>query len=850
MARSTSDRRADRRSERRATPSASLARTGPSWWDGLPRGTQHLICLGVLLVVGVAFYAPMLFSGNALVGSDAVKWREMAQNMMEYHEATGEEPLWSPNTFGGMPGYMITRFAEIPQIDTVATWLRKVIWPLSHFLLLLGGVYALVVFLGGRPLAGVLGAVGFGLTTYLPVILVAGHNSKYIALCFAPWLLLAFAYALRKPRLLAGLLFAAALAANLRAGHPQITYYVLFTLGVWWIAEGIAALRAQTLPAFGKATAWMALGGVLAGLMVAYPYLLQAEYKDYTIRGAASEAAGGAESAFDYAMAWSQGVGELLTLVVAGAYGGDSTGGLYWGPKVFTSGPHYVGGIVVLLAVLALVRLRRQPFAVALGAAAFLMTLFALGENFEGLNRLMYNVFPLFDAFRVPETWLAAVALVLALLAGLGATAMVRGDDRDEAGAHRDRTALFITGGAILLALAIYALGPSIAQFSKPGELEQIAQQVAQQNNVEPSDPRVVSTAQQYLSTVQSERADLFRKDALRTFFFLLLAGVLVWLHHTRRLPAWALLGGLALLVTIDLFGVGRRYFNESVLVPTPDIEAQIARNDYDDFVVERVAEAGGPGRFRVLSLEAGHPSQNARPSFYYESLGGYHGAKLRLYQDFLDHLLILPDGNLSPNALKLMATRYVVAPGGVPDFEVVFRNDASRMYVSETPDSVRRAFFVGQIERLPDGPAMWQRIQQPTFDPYQTALVFEGATVATTPMDSNSTARVTLERFGPREIVWQAETDAPRLLVVSEIYYPAGWKAFVDDEEVPIHQVDYLLRGVEVPAGSHTVRMAFEPASYRTGLWLSGLSTVLVYGGILLLLGLAWRRDRGADAR
>lgn len=838
-----------RRSSRRPPPPAREERLrGTSWWDGLSARAQHLICLALLLVVATAFYAPILFSDKALVGGDAVQWRMMSESMMEYHEATGEESLWSANPFGGMPGYMITRFAEIPQLDTVATLLRKIIWPLSHFLVLLGGLYALVVFLGGHKLAGVLGAVGFGLTTYLPVILMAGHNSKYIALCYAPWLLLAFAFALRRPRLLAGLLFAIALAVNLRAGHPQITYYALFTLGIWWIGEGIAAWRQGSLAAFGRSTGWLALGSVLAALMVAYPYLLQAEYKDYTIRGAASAAAGGADTAFDYAMAWSQGAGELLTLVVAGAYGGG--GGTYWGPKIFTAGPHYVGGIVFMLAIVALALARSRALVLSLGTAVLLMVLFSLGEHLESFNRLMYNVFPLFDAFRVPETWLSMVALVLALLAGMGATTLLRDDAlTDEASHRRTRIVYAIAGGAVAVSLLIFLVGPSMLSFSKTGELEQAVQQIAQGNNVSPSDPRVLDAAQQAIRGFETERATLFRADALRTFFFLLLGAGLIAAHRMRKLPAWLLLGGLALLVTIDLFGVGRRYLDDKALVPDVGLEALVPSYPFDDFILARVAEAGGPGHFRVLSLESGNPSQGARPAYFYESLNGYHGAKLRLFQDFLDHLLTTPEGQLSPNALRLLGTRFIVARGTLPGYNVVFQDETTGLLVLEDPEVLPRAFFASELERLPDVPAMWERIQSAGFNPARTALVFEGTTVATTPVDSASTARVVLEAFGPREIVWQVETDAPRLLVAGEIYYPAGWKAFVDGTETPIHQVNYLLRGVEVPAGAQQVTMSFEPASYRLSLWLSGLSVLLVYGGVLALLVLGWRRRTVLEA-
>ncbi len=767
-----------RPSRRAAAPLRSERLTGPSWWDGLPDRTRHGISLLVLLVVAVAFYSPMLFTGKTVVASDAVQWRSMAASMIDHHEATGEEPLWSTNPFGGMPGYMITRFGEVPQIDTVATYLRKVIWPLSHFLFLLAGVYVLVVFLGGHALAGVLAAVGFGLTSYIPIILASGHNSKYIALCFAPWLLLAFIYALRRGTLLSALLFAAAMALNLRAGHPQITYYVLFTMGVWWIGEGVSAFRTKALPRYGKATALLALGTVLAALMVAYPYLEQAEYADYTIRGATSDVAGGADDAFRYAMAWSHAPGELLTLAIANAYGGG--GGTYWGPKVFTGGPHYVGGIVLLLAIVALFRWPKRALAVSLGVAAGLMLLFSLGEFFEPLNRLMYDFFPLFKSWRVPETWLSVAALVLAVLAGLGATTLAHREDVPADAAQKNtRLLLGIVGVALGLALLAYAVGPSMLSFSKEGELQRAVEQIAQANNVSPDDPRVRDAAQNAIDGFRTERADLFRADALRTFLFLLLGAGLIALHRLRKIPAWAMLAGLALLVTVDLYGVGRRYLSSDTptLARSPDPESQIAKYPFDDYLLQRVQQAGGAGHFRVLSLE-GNPSQNARPAYFYESLNGYHGAKLRLFQDFYDHLLATPDGQISPNGLRLLATRFVVAGGTLPGYEVAFQDEQTGMLVLEDPAVPARAYFVGEVETLPDAPSVWRRVHEPTFDPRATALVTPDETVTTTPLDSASTATVTLDTFGPRRIAWNVETDAPRLLVASEVYYPAGWTA------------------------------------------------------------------------
>ncbi|NBC18676.1 MAG: hypothetical protein GVY18_15335, partial [Bacteroidetes bacterium] len=255
----------------RSASSRSRATAPPeaSWWERQSEVVQHGICLVVLLAVIVGFYAPVLFSGKTIVGGDTVNWRAMAEAMIDYREAAGEEPLWNPNAFAGMPGYLISFPKQIPQLDTLVNLLRSAMWPVSHALVLFAGMYVLGVYLTRKKWAAVLAACAYGLTTYIPIILVAGHNTKFVALSYAPWLVLAFAYALRKPRLLSGLLFAVALGLNLRADHVQITYYVSFMLGLWWVVEGVGAVRNDRWKPFLRTTGWLALGSLLALAMVA-----------------------------------------------------------------------------------------------------------------------------------------------------------------------------------------------------------------------------------------------------------------------------------------------------------------------------------------------------------------------------------------------------------------------------------------------------------------------------------------------------------------------------------------------------------------------------------------------------
>ncbi len=814
-----------------------------SRWQAVPGVVQHGVCFTLLVAVALTFWSPALFSGKTLIGGDIVQWRAAAESMIQYRAETGEEPLWATNVFAGMPGYVISPPAKVPQIDIIPNTLRAFSWPVSHFIFLLLGAYSLVFYLSRDKVAGLLTAVAYGLTTYLPVILVAGHNTKFVALCYAPWLVLAFAHTLRRPGLLSGLLFAVALAVNLRAAHVQITYYVTFTLVTWWIAEGIGAMRNGETRRFLTATAFLVFGSLMALCMAAESYLLTWEYKPHSIRGASSGGApGGLEWA--YAMSWSQGIAEIVTLVIADAFGGAS---MYWGPKPFTGGPHYVGAVVLLLAIIAVWRLRK-PAVIALGIAAVFMTLFSFGRHFETLNRFMFEYFPLFDAFRVPETWLIAVAFVLAVLAGYGLSSVLGVDRSPRAEIVRGRSIFIATGAAICIVGVLFLGGDSLFRFERSGEFETVRQQIALQMELPETDQRVMSTTDRLFSErVVAPRRRAFKSDAARSLIFLVLAALVFILFRRKLISPWTVQMVLVILIGVDLWGVGRRYFNEDRLVRASDPASLVQTLDVDQYLLNRKKASGGEGSFRVLSLEQNDQTKNGRPSYHHESLGGYSGAKLRLYQDFLENILIDPSTRLpNDNALDMLNVRYVIARGSIPGMEVVFRGDETGLAVLENPDPLNRATLVGETELIPSADETWERLQSRAFDPRRTVILHEPLDgFEPAPLDSISTAIVDKRRYGPREMAWEVTTDLPRLLVISEVFYPAGWTATVGGEEVPIHRGNYLLRALEVPAGTHEVVLRFDPPAYTSGRLLGHISTVLVYGGILSLLGLAWFRRR-----
>ncbi len=837
-----------KRSKKQRNRPAHQAAT-PEWfglWDAGSEVRKHAIMIGMLMLLALVFFAPVHFSDGQLIATDTVQWRAMAESMIQMEEETGGVALWAGRVFAGMPGYMISPELSVPQVDLLMRELRLLIWPTSHMWLLLIGTYLLAFRLTGESLSAAVAALSYGFTTYIPVILAAGHNSKYIALAWAPWMLLAFLYAMQRRSVVSALLFAVALAVNLRAGHVQITYYVTFAAGIWWLVEGVHAFRGGDRAGFLRGTGMLLLGSVLGLMMVAQPYMSHAEITPYTTRGSST---GGTQGgmAWDYGMAWSQGPGELLTLLMADAYGGASP--TYWGAKTFTGGPHYFGMITVLFLALAFWKVRdRITLALSIGLLALI--LFALGENLSILNRPMFEFFPLFDAFRVPETWLSVAALLAALMAARGMASLVSIAESSGPLFQQPVFRLALGFGGLLLVFNV--MGTTLLSFERPGERAQIEAQIERANpGVSMSDPRVVQFVDEQLAQVTAERIEAFSADAFRSLFVVLLLGTLVYLLVNRRLPYWVVGFVVVGVLVVDLTGVARRHINTDRLSPVEDASASVRQFGFDTFLVDQRVQEGGEGAFRVLSLEFGqHPISNARPSFFHESLGGYSGAKLRLFQDFLDHLLFAGPAGVNTSALDMMDVGYLIASGPLPGFTPVFQDEETGQGVFRNDERPGRAWLVDSVAIHPGYESVWASINSPSFDPATVALITADADLnAETLTGSAGDSQVSVTQYSAEDMTFAVRSSRDRLLVVSEVFYPPGWTATIDGEETDIHQVNHLLRGIVVPAGDHEIRLAFRPASYRNSTLITSTGTGITYGLLLVYGLLALRRRRSESA-
>ena len=797
----------------------------------LSPNTKHSLALGFLLILPcIVFYGPTL-GGEQYFSHDTLQWRAGSETIIEHRQNTGEEPLWAHNMFSGMPSYFVSYAKSVPHFDTVISFF-DVINPLLPYWVLLTGLYLFFLLLKIRPFAAVLGAVFIAFTAYVPIIVGAGHNTKFEAFTFIPWMFVGYLMITRTDRkLLSFFVFTTATLLELRANHPQITYYFLYLMAIWWLADGYYRYKNNETKQWGIHTSLLAGGGLLALVSNLQPLWSRIEYSSFSIRGGSSLAENATSTGLDleYAFAWSQGWTELLTLIIPNIMGGASPD--YWGPKSVTSGPHYLGAIAFLLLIYALFFSKRREKIVFL-ISGILASLFSLGSNFTLLNNLMFQYAPFFGKFRAPETWLILAAFSFSVLAVFGFEAICK--HLPQISKKQKNMAYYPIIIALMIGAAFTFSSSTFLDFEKPGERQQIARYLAQQNNVNVENRQVQQRASQYISQqMKPKRKALAEDDAFRFTLLVLLAGLVIVGFYHHRISSGTAIVLLVLLASFDMLQVADRYNNDDSLrsdsIDRERLIQQEAR-PLDRFIFERVQnETAYP--YRVYPVLA-NPFNNAIVSYFYPSVGGYSGAKLSIYQDLIERQL----SQINPQVLDMLNVKYLTSrrARALPGTEVVYQGDDG--IVLENNDVLPKAFFADSLIYT-DTPqsAMAALNVERGFNARKTAILEQPIPYQP---KTDTTAAVEVTNYGPRDISLQYSRQSDGFLVLSEIYYPAGWRAFIDGEETPIYKTNYVLRGLFVPEGEHTVEFRFNPASHIWGtrvawggniiVWLIGLAAVL----------------------
>lgn len=820
---------------------ASRQTSKPVLLEQLNRPGVALAFFGLVFLFLLWLYKPIVFDGMDVEGSDVISDIGNMKQILDYKQKTGHYPLWNPYMFCGTPiyhrlnGVSWSLDSLINQMDALIDWRVWYLW--------LGalGMFLLIRYLKLHALTAMLASLAFILIPHFHALIVVGHFSKLRALMWMPWALLTFLYFLEKRTWLSMLLFTTVFALLVRTQHYQIIFYaamLLFFAGVApYLKMALEKRRADFLKVSGMFIAAVAL----VILIVAQPLFVTRDYTPYSTRGGQAvtlneEVAEQDKKGvgFDYATSWSYTIAEFWNLIIPKFHGGTSqeryTGNAvpqlrnqviptYWGELPFTQSYEYIGVLVAFLALLGILWQWKRTLVKSLTFLTILALLLSLGKNFAPLYKLFFYYVPYFDKFRVPMMILTLVSFNACVLAAIGLDHLFR----EGLSRKADLQKFLGVGIFFVVLLLIPLLFGSRFSLAQANEAQRYAVQYGPEQ------------AQQIVEMLRRARLEILTASTGRTFLIFLLGAALLFFIG-RQPGKLSFLGlGIILLLVIDLASISHSYLSDK-FVDLKKIEAQTYRESELDRLIKQ-----DPSLYRVLPpLRV--VASDSRWTYHYQSIGGYNPAKMQTIQDIITNNLMVPANPQMPLNLKVVSMlngKYIVAEQRYQDPRLEYLGSAGQnLHLFRNLEVLPRAFFVDSVRVITDGAERLKFMNSPAFDPRTTALLEEPLRETLEAPDS-SAARVTL--FTPDKVVVQAYTDKPALLVLSEVYYPRGWKATLENgQELKIYKTNHILRSLVVPAGQHTITLEFHPATYYTGIQLSWAGWIITYLG---LMGLLYRK-------
>ena len=788
----------------------------------------HIIAVIVFAVMAFAYFYPVL-EGKELKANDSTVSTINSKEIRDYREKYGEEPLWTNSIFSGMPAYLISTRYPGNLIKHVDTFLRQFKMPVSVLFVAMLGFYILLVIFGVNPWLSIVGAIAYGFTSFFFQIISAGHNTQAIALAYMPPLIGGIYYAYRHNAIKGALLVGLFLSLQITANHLQITYYAMLCVLVFGVVELIQALKSKTIARFLRTTAILIVPVLVAvGINFAAMYTTW-EYGKYSQRGKSNlthenmNKTSGLDK--DYILYWSYGVDETFNMLIPNYKGGssrpfardsetvkalrqnnaaDATDQLqmYWGTQPGTDGPHYVGAIVFFLFVFGLF-LVKGPVKWWLLAATALSMMLAWGKNFMPLSDFFIDFFPGYNKFRAVTMTLVIAEFCIPLLGFLALRDLSNGSVTRSDILKNLKIAAGITGGFILLVLVLPGIAGSF---------------LASWENGYPDWLR---------NALIADRETLLRSDALRSLVFILLAcGVILGFLYEKLKANHAVIL-LGLLVVVDLWSVDKRYLNADRFERATAISKSFIPTTANAFILKDTST------HRVLNLAVSTFNDNSPTSYFHHSVGGYHGSKMKRYQEFIDTAL-----SMNIDLIRAASSN----AKSIEDFQSVFTSTAALnmlntkyvIYSPEAPplenaNALGNAWFVEQPVIV--GNANEEISSLNTLVPSKAAVIEDEFSNLVTKTSYPAVAEDTimLVSYLPNEVVYKYSANDEKLVVFSEIWYPAGWKCFIDGNENNYFRANYILRAMIVPEGEHEIRFSFEPSSYITGNKISLASSLIL---------------------
>ncbi len=761
---------------------------------------RHVIFISLLFILLSVFFFKIAYQNYAPPAGDTIQWRSSAQVLMEYNKEHKDQAMWNPNVFSGMPSYLISFGAKYPFIGQIYKLTNKIMnWRILMLFIMALGIYLFMIYLKFDPIIAFISAIAMALSCHFLGLLEIGHNTKFKAVVYIPWIMFAVHYLKERRSILALGTTAIILIIQLRTNHPQISYYTFLMIGIYWIANLIWAIKDKELRSHMIFSAMLLLAFVIAFMAIAQPYFSSYEYGHYTIRG------GSTGLSTSYATSWSFHPLEILTFVNPSFFGGVSP--FYWGWMPFTQTSMYMGIIILLFAIIGVLYNRSRMVIILFSVSIFTLFL-SFGRHLPFLSNFLLESLPGFNKFRVPAMILVLLQFAIVILAGFGIKAIIQKIKEDDKN-------FFDLFQKILI--AVFVLFIIFLAFSS--SLENLGLQHS-------GDSSKYNPAQ--IKQLKVLRSEKLINDGIQTGLFLMAGMGLILLAGRKKIRKYSFLILIAILVITDLLLIDSRFLQN--VTPQQNIEKNYEKTDADKFLLQ------DSENFRIYPL-AREFGQNSW-AYYHQTIGGYHGAKLKRYQEIIENCLnaeFLDRIPINWNIVNMLNAKYVIFTQKLPldnlEYAYYDRKQKQTVYLNNT--YLPRAWFVNNTELITNKKAIWKKLNDPEFSPAETAIVEKEVPAIYVPIESS----VTLTGFGLHNLKFNVVTDTTSFLTISEIYYPAGWKAFIDGEETEIFSTNYILRGVVVPKGEHVVEMRFKSSTYSWSLWLSLIGLILAV--FIFLIGL-----------
>ncbi len=813
----------------------------------LQKITPHLVAVSLFIIISFIYMKPVL-EGKQLLGHDSESWMCMAKETLDYNEKHDDVTLWTNSMFGGMPAYMITMQQPNNLIKYVEDVLK--VFPITVFFLILYfiGFYILMLNFKVNPWLAIVGSIAFTFASYNLIIIAAGHNTKAIAIAYMAPILGSIYLTFRQNKVAGSILTAFFLSLGIRANHIQILYYALIIVLFFGVVELIYSIREKQVKSFLQSAGLAIAAALLAVGMNATSLLTTNEYTKYTMRGESNGLTIDTQSSQeglnrDYITQWSYGVDETMTLLIPNYMGGASSSKLgedshtaeriaetfgrgniekimdglrfstYWGTQPGTSGPVYLGAIVMLLFVFGLFVLDKRLLW-WLVPMIILTVMLSWGKNFQWLTDIFIDYVPLYNKFRTVSMTLVAAGFGITLIAMLALKEVLNPQADKKKFVKPLLISTAITGGIALL----FALIPSLAgNFTS----EMDAHIASQFSNAYQADFSFLT------ETLPADRKAMLQGDAFRSLLFIVAAAALIWFFLKDKLKQNLVIGAMGILMLVDLVPVAKRYLNDENFGRKRNISNLIKPTEADKFILQDKSE------FRVLNLTV-NIFNDASPSYFHKNIGGYNAAKLRRYQELINlHLT---------NEIQQFYTVRSYEQFDSLAQQLGVLNMLNMKYIIMDPNSQPllnpyangNAWFVNKIVEAKNADEEMLLLGKINT---KTELVIDKA-VAPAQLQAGIPAEtdyIRLKSYKPNHLVYDFNAQTDQVAVFSEIFYDKGWHAYINGEEAPYFRVNYLLRAMQLKAGNYQIEFRFEPKSYNMGNTIALISSLLLIACIAL---------------